>query len=150
MVDAGSTQPPPPPVDEKLRGRCDSFVVETHVEYPTDTRLLFDALRKVADLLVQLCRSYDVQESISRSDIQSLKKRWRRIQKLKHSTSKDESKRTERQQEIIGAYQAYLDLAIILLERAEQKLVELEKKSGMENDKILKIKNFAQNKSFSF
>jgi hypothetical protein len=95
--------------------------VETPVEYPTDTRLLFDALRKVVDLLVQLCRSNEVQESISRSDIQSLKKLWRRIQKLKHSTSKDESKRAKRQQEIISAYQAYLDLAIILLQRAEQK-----------------------------
>ena len=142
VVDVGSTPPPSPPVDEKLRGRCDSFVVETHVEYPTDTRLLFDALRKVVDLLVQLCRSNDVQESISRSDIQSLKKLWRRIQKLKHSTSKDESKRAGRQQEIIGAYQAYLDLAIIVLERAEQKLAELEKKPGIDSDKILKIKNF--------
>jgi hypothetical protein len=140
--DAGSTPLPSPPVDEKLRGRCDSFVVETHVEYPTDTRLLFDALRKVIDLLAQLCRSDDVQESMSRSDIQSLKKLWRRIQKLKHSTSKDESKRARRQQEIIGAYQAYLDLAIILLQRAEQKLAELEKKPGIDKDKILKINNF--------
>jgi transposase, IS5 family len=116
--------------------------VETPVEYPTDTRLLFDALRKVIDLLIQLCRSYDVQESMNRSDIRSLKILWRRIQKLKHSTSKDESKRAARQQEIIGAYRAYLDLAIVLLERAEQKVAELEKKSGTENNKLLKIKNF--------
>ena len=30
---------------EALQGRCDSFVVETDVEYPTDTRLLWDSLR---------------------------------------------------------------------------------------------------------
>jgi IS5 family transposase len=42
---------PDPAVKEKLRGRCDSFVVETNVEYPTDTRLLFDSLRKGIDRL---------------------------------------------------------------------------------------------------
>ena len=30
--------------DEILRGRCDSFVVETNVHYPTDVNLLWDAL----------------------------------------------------------------------------------------------------------
>jgi hypothetical protein len=28
-------------------GRCDSFVVETDVHYPTDINLLFDAVRKM-------------------------------------------------------------------------------------------------------
>ena len=31
--------------DEALRARCDSFVVETDVHYPTDVSLLWDALR---------------------------------------------------------------------------------------------------------
>ena len=30
---------------EPLRGRCDSFVVETNVHYPTDVNLLLDAMR---------------------------------------------------------------------------------------------------------
>lgn len=30
---------------QELRARCDSFVVETDVEYPTDVRLLWDAMR---------------------------------------------------------------------------------------------------------
>ncbi len=34
-----------------LRGRCDSFVVETDVHYPTDTGLLWDALRKLLGLM---------------------------------------------------------------------------------------------------
>jgi len=33
---------PPAP----LNRRCDSFVVETNIHYPTDINLLFDALRK--------------------------------------------------------------------------------------------------------
>ena len=33
--------------DEALRGRCDSFVVETDVHFPTDINLLLDAMRKI-------------------------------------------------------------------------------------------------------
>ncbi len=32
----------------KLKGRCDSFVLETDVHYPTDINLLLDAIRKMA------------------------------------------------------------------------------------------------------
>ncbi len=35
---------------EPLRGRCDSFVVETDVHYPTDVNLLWDAVRWCARL----------------------------------------------------------------------------------------------------
>ena len=38
-----------------LHGRCDSFVVETHVHYPTDINLLLDALRKIITLSAQWC-----------------------------------------------------------------------------------------------
>ena len=41
-------------VGEVLRGRCDSFVVETNVHYPTDISLLFDACRKVIELTARL------------------------------------------------------------------------------------------------
>ncbi len=142
MLGDGNSPLPDPSVKEKLRGRCDSFVVETNVEYPTDTRLLFDALRKVVELLIRLCQSPEVDESVGRGEIRRLKKRWRRLQKLKHSTSTDESKQAARQKEIIEAHQAYLDLARELLERAERKVEELEKKEGIDKDKILKIKEF--------
>ena len=41
--------------EEKLKGRCDSFVVETNVHYPTDINLLFDAIRKVIILIAAVC-----------------------------------------------------------------------------------------------
>lgn len=41
--------------DEALRGRCDSFVLETHVHYPTDINLLWDAMRKSITLTAQWC-----------------------------------------------------------------------------------------------
>jgi transposase, IS5 family len=37
--------------DEPLAARCDSFVVKTHVHYPTDINLLWDAVRKSIELV---------------------------------------------------------------------------------------------------
>ena len=127
---------------DQLRGRCDSFVVETHVEYPTDTRLLFDSVRKVIQLLIRLCRRHQVEESTGVNDLKKLKKLWRHLQKLKPSTSKDESKQASRQKAIIEAHQAYLDWAAALVERAHRQLEELEKIEGVDKSKILKIKDF--------
>ena len=129
-------------VVEKLQGRCDSFVVETNVEYPTDTRLLFDAVRKAIELSNRLCEQHEVEKSVDRQELRRLKKLLRRLQKLKHSTSKDESKQAARQQEMIQAHQAYLDFAKELLERAERLLVNLEKNQGVNEYKLIKIKEF--------
>jgi IS5 family transposase len=81
----------------------------------------------VIQLLIRLCRRHQVEESIEVNDIKKLKKLWRHLQKLKPSTSKDESKQASRQKEIIEAHQAYLDLAKELVERAHRQLEELEK-----------------------
>lgn len=40
--------------NESFHARCDSFVVETNVHYPTDINLLLDAMRKVITLMATL------------------------------------------------------------------------------------------------
>ncbi|ACN13769.1 transposase (IS4 family protein) [Desulforapulum autotrophicum HRM2] len=93
-------------------GRCDSFVLETDVHYPTDINLLFDAVRKmiqIAAMISQglgmtLWRQYDY-------NIRSFKKLYRIAQKLKHSTSKDEKKKAQRKQLIIEAHANYIESA---------------------------------------
>ncbi|MFA7166768.1 MAG: hypothetical protein WC124_13130 [Desulfoplanes sp.] len=39
------------PDHEPLKGRCDSFALETDVHYPTDINLLWDTIRKVIELI---------------------------------------------------------------------------------------------------
>ncbi len=46
VVESGHTVARKKP-GEPLRGRCDSFVVETDVHYPTDVNLLWDAMRRL-------------------------------------------------------------------------------------------------------
>ncbi|MCU7886893.1 MAG: hypothetical protein KZQ59_00540 [Candidatus Thiodiazotropha sp. (ex Lucinoma aequizonata)] len=48
------------------------------------------------------------------------KKQYCRVQRLKHSTSKDEKKRQQKQAQIQQAHRSYLELAESHLARAEQ------------------------------
>ena len=43
-----------------LKARCDSFVVETNVDYPTDMKLLFDAMRQAVNRSACVADSYDL------------------------------------------------------------------------------------------
>jgi len=45
-----------------LKGRCDSFVLETDVHYPTDINLLLDAIRKVLFSIGNLCDDLGITE----------------------------------------------------------------------------------------
>ena len=76
--------------DEGLKASCDSFVVETDVHYPTDSNLLYDAMRKMITLIAIVCSVVGItQWRQSHHNIQKVKRLLRNLQKLRRSTSKD-------------------------------------------------------------
>ena len=104
--------------EEGLNARCDSFVVETDVEFPTDTNLLYEAVRKALGLCAELSEAHKLPGW--RQDahhLRKLKKAHRPIQKLRHSTSKDGQKRQAREEEIKQAHRDYLGQAETLIVR---------------------------------
>lgn len=112
--------------DVPLHGKCDSFVVETDVHYPTDINLLFDAIRKMITLTALICASFSISGwRQSWHMIKKIKRLYRKAQKLKRSTSKDESKKTRREQLIVDAHQIYIDEACLLVERAQESIEQL-------------------------
>jgi len=111
---------------EKLKGRCDSFVVETNVHYPTDINLLYDAMRKTITLVAALCTLCGTTEwRQSSHNLKKIKRLFRRAQKLKRSTSKDPKKKKEREKVIIEAHQEYIDIAKNFLEKARHTIKEV-------------------------
>ena len=109
-----------------MKGRCDSFVVETDVHYPTDINLLGDALRK----LIIGCGRVSRREGFSgwgkyRYTLRQVKRLLRQVQQLKHSTASDEKKQISQEKKIRQAYRKYLDLAVSLVGRAEETLSQL-------------------------
>ena len=106
-----------------LKGRCDSFVVETHVHFPTDINLLWDAIRKVVTLTADLSQARGLTLwRQSQFNLRQFKKLYRKAQKLKHSTAQDESKREVQRQAVVQAHEAYVQHARKLTEKAQTTL----------------------------
>jgi len=94
-----------------LRGSCDSFVVETDVHYPTDTNLLFDAIRKTIYLIAIICSEIGITAwRQSHHNIMKVKGLLRGIQRLNRSTSKNEAKREKRDKFIVAEHQNYINV----------------------------------------
>ena len=104
---------------EGLEARCDSFVVETHVHYPTDINLLWDAIRKTIEISADLCQAHGLSDwRQSAFNLRQFKKLYRQAQKLRHSTSQDEVKRQDKEAAMRQAHCAYLEQAQVYLDRA--------------------------------
>jgi hypothetical protein len=115
--------------DEALRGRCDSFVVETDVHYPTDINLLYDAMRKVVELTARLCESHGMSHWRQHAyNVRQLKRLMRTAQNRKRSKARSEERKDKNNALIIEAHQEYLDLAQRYLSKAQDTLGVLDKR----------------------
>ena len=129
--------------DEILVGRCDSFVVETNVHYPTDINLLFDAVRKMIQLAACITENLGVTSWRQHSyNIRSFKKLYRLVQRLKHSTSKDEKKKAQKDKLIIEAYRAYIEAALGYVQKANETIVEINSNDPLCLARIENLKSY--------
>jgi len=125
IVEAGHDVVKKKPGDALLT-RCDSFVVETDVHYPTDINLLWDAMRKVIELTGQLCAREEISDWRQyRFNVKQVKRLYRKAQKIKYSSSKNEERKAIRRQEVHQAYQHYLVAAKSLIEKSQQTLNDI-------------------------
>lgn len=107
-------------IHQQLRGRCDSFVLKTDVHFPTDINLLYDAIR----YLIHDCVKWGKQHPLSgwqkhAANLSKFKTLYRKIQKLKHSNSKDDEKKQAKEKQIHEAHEDYLKLAQFYLQRVQ-------------------------------
>lgn len=108
---------------EALRGRCDSFVVETDVHYPTDISLLFDATRKVIELSARLSADQGLSDWRQHAyNVRQLKRHLRAAQSTKHSTARSEAQKEKNDARVIAAHANYLEVAQSYLGKARQTL----------------------------
>jgi hypothetical protein len=113
---------------EELQGKCDSFVVETNVHYPTDANLLYDAIRKIITLASQECKAAGIKGwGKSKANIKKVKKHLYRIQNLKRSTSQDEKKKKQREEVIRKAYSGYIETTETFVTKAAETIIDLMK-----------------------
>ena len=115
---------------EPLRGRCDSFVVETDVHYPTDVSLLWDAMR---------CVLRETGRAAGRHAVGGWRQ-WRHLSKevRKLFNQVRSTRRAKRRPERV---EAYLARCRALIERAVETLDELRDK-GVEETTCQSIQGF--------
>ena len=124
----------------KLKGRCDSFVVETDVHFPTDINLLSDAIRKVMTLISRLCGKLDLKGWRNSADnIKKVKKLFDKVRKLKHSNSNDATMVAGKEEKIKEAHLAYISLVESYLVRAELSIEEIKDMGSFGMEYLIKI-----------
>lgn len=126
-----------------LKARCDSFVVETNVHYPTDINLLLDAISKVINLVSSSCLNSGVKGwRQHRHWLRKVKRLYNNSRKLKRSTSKKPEKKAIREEKIKEAYQSYLLVVESLLERARNDIDIVIEKGVVKKKNIEEIQYF--------
>ena len=112
--------------DVVLKGRCDSFVVETDVHYPTDINLLLDAIRKIVFFTAGLCENLGISQWRQyRHVFKKIKKHFNLVRKLKRSSSKDAGKKARREELIVDAHHQYVALVQACVSRAQETIAIL-------------------------
>ena len=138
--------------DEPLKGKGDSFVVETDVHYPTDINLLLDAMFKSLTLISRICDEYQV---VGWRQVdhwrRKVKKSYRNAQGTWRSPSKKTSDQAQKKQEekkakqdrkVRQAHSEYIDLCQDLVDRVEVSLKALPKTAS--RTKIDEIETFVE------
>ena len=111
-----------------LHARCDSFVVETNVHYPTDINLLYDATRKIIQLTAKLCKLLGLSDLRQHANIVSqVKAAMRKAQLKMRSKAKNIEQQEKNNAAIIAAHQEYIDCAKIYVDKVRQILLDVEK-----------------------
>ncbi len=128
-----------------IRGRCDSAVLKTDVHFPTDINLLYDAIRVLIRECVKWRQEYDLPEWRQHHyNLRQFKQLYRKIQKLRHSTSKNETKQKAKQDQIHQAHQAYIDLANVYLDRVACRYALLKNTYQVPEVLLLDLPTFSQ------
>lgn len=119
-----------------LNCRADSYVAMTDVHFPTDISLLYDAVRKVIELVAQLCKVNNIK------GYRQYKQNRDKLKKLMH---KARSSKKRKEAETKAAHQSYIDCAIEQLAKAQTQL-DLLKASGIlliQQDEIEEYQQYA-------
>lgn len=103
--------------DKLIHARCDSFVAQTNVHYPTDISLLYDALSKVINLAGKGLSSLGI------AGLRQYKSQLRKLKKLYNKARN--SKKNKKSQAIENAHQAYVEAAEQAVNTIDEKLEAL-------------------------
>ena len=115
---------------KKIYAKCDSFVVETNVHFPTDNGILYDSVRKVVQLTAFVCDKYNVKGWRQKHyNIRQIKYLIRKITKIKRSNPRLESSILKKQNDLKSAYAELIKISESFIVKSKLSMDEIGKKS---------------------
>lgn len=97
--------------EEELLGKCDSYVLETDVHFPTDLSLLLDAVRKTVDLASDIAADLGVPGwRQSAHNVEKAKRLFDKARRTKHRKGKDSE---EKFKEVCAEYIAHAEEMVV-------------------------------------
>jgi hypothetical protein len=130
---------------KQLNIKTDSFVVKSNVHYPTDTSLLFDAMRYLINLIGTLANKHDI--SGWREDkyyIRKIKSLKRKAVSIKRSTSKTKEVAIKRERLIEEAHRELITLCQFMLIKLKSTFMQLKQSQHIKEEQIDLYQKFTE------
>ena len=124
---------------KQLNIKTDSFVVKSNVHYPTDTSLLFDAMKFLINLIGSLANKHEIPGWREyKYCIRKIKTLKRKASNLRRSTSKKDEVTIKREQTIAETHKELITLCQSELSRLDSTIALL-KKADLIKDKQVAV-----------
>jgi len=128
---------------KQINIKTDSFVVKSNVHYPTDSSLLFDAMKYLINLIGTLANKHGI--SGWREDkyyIRKIRTLKRKATSIKHSTSKTEGVIQKRELMITEAYKELISLCQLMLTKLKSTFEQLKQRQYIKEGQVDLFKEF--------
>jgi len=128
---------------KQINIKTDSFVVKSNVHYPTDSSLLFDAMKYLINLIGTLANKHGI--SGWREDkyyIRKIRTLKRKATSIKHSTSKTEGVIQKRELMITEAYKELISLCQLMLTKLKSTFELLKQSNHIKAAQVDLFKEF--------
>jgi len=113
---------------------------QTHVHYPTDISLLYDAMRKIITLTGRWCEHKQLSAwRQHQHNVRHLKRLMRKAQNARRRKAKSEAQAKINEALCVEAYQAYLDVAEQYLNKVKATVAKLDAIGTTEHDVLTKL-----------
>jgi hypothetical protein len=128
---------------KQLNVKTDSFVVKSNVHYPTDTSLLFDAMKCLINLIGTLANKYGI--SGWREDkyyIRKIKTLKRKASSIRRSTSKKEKVAIKRERLIEETHRELIILCQLMLSKLDFTIALLKRSNCIKVEQVALFDEF--------
>jgi IS5 family transposase len=126
-----------------LRGKADSYVFETNIDFPTDIKLSYDALRNAIRVIVVLCSMFNLPGwREHKAIVNKIRRLGRKVTTSRRSKLKSDKGKKIKQERLQKAYNEYIEYAIKQIAKIEATLDTIPVTDFIAKPMIAEIKMF--------